>query len=115
MFYRFEMHCGDDNDNSIYETVLEAKSKEDAFSQIEKKLLEKAKIHGIDLEIDGDDESLTSMYWEYYDEDGNDITDSDDIPDDSYGRPFHTDFYLVGIYSNEDDAWNDKAIYHGTW
>ena len=123
-YFRFEVHHGDDNDNNISEFIMEAKNLEECWVRIQKDLEKRAKEAGITLDIDGDGESLTSMYYEYYDENGNDIADDDEIPNDSHGIPFHEDYYFQEEYPFTDiknaniaydQAESDMSDFHGRW
>lgn len=80
MFYIFERHVGDDNDNSISEGYVEAETLEEACQALEKYLEGKHK----DVDIGGDDVSVTGMYFKN-------------------GTPYHEDFYPITIVNKEPD------------
>lgn len=94
MFYIFERHVGDDNDNSISEGYVEAETLEEACEALQKYLEEKHK----DADIGGDDVSVTAMYFK------------DEIP-------YHEDFYSITFVNKRPDkacvkyhAWDGSLV-----
>ena len=88
MFFVFERHIGDDNDNSISEGYVEAETLEEACDALQKYLEEKHK----DVDIGGDDVSVTAMWFE------NEI-------------PHHEDFYPIIVLNKPPDK--SCVKYHG--
>ncbi len=80
MYFVFERHVGDDNDNSISEGYVEAETLEEACEALQKYLEEKHK----DVDIGGDDASVTAMWFEN-------------------GIPHHEDFYSIIVLNKEPD------------
>src|SRR5690606_941317 len=96
MFYRFECHSGDDNNNSISEIIREAPSEDEAWRMLPTlPTMHKAEV----LEALGyatwKDDALYQT-WEEVE-----------------GIPEHEDYYLVGKHETLDEAENAIARYHG--
>ena len=94
MFYIFERHVGNDNDNSVSEGYVEAETLEEACEALQKHLEAKHK----DVDIGGDHADVTAMWFE------NEI-------------PHHEDFYSIAMGSKEPDkacvkyhAWDGELV-----
>jgi hypothetical protein len=95
MLFHIALHTGDDNDNSIDRFDMEAESKENLFDQLETDFFENFSGNREDVMVDGDENSLTLLWSEFYDADGDEV-DPDDV-DGTEGfsdRTFHHDFYI---------------------
>lgn len=93
MEFHIAHHTGDDNDNSISRFTMEAESKDALFAKLEKEFFENFKGNKNDVIVDGDENSLTLMWFESFDEDGKTIN-SDDVEEDDNSIPFHSDYYI---------------------
>lgn len=113
-FYRFEIHSGDDNDNSIGEIIIEAESEEDAFERLP--TLDKKNpcddLEHIGYFTDGDDKVLYQTWTEPCD--NPELSESDDnyLPDEYDGVYYHEDYYLRGEYETVEAAQKDRSTYH---
>ena len=96
MKYNMELHTGDDNDNSIATFTMDADSKEKLFATLEKDFADNFAGNMDIVTIDGDENSITMLWSEYYDDKGNEV-DPDDVDgtEDFGERIFHHDFYII--------------------
>ena len=96
MKYNVELHYGDENDNMIRSFTMDAESKKDLLDKLEEDF--RSDFDGNDdiVTIDGDEDSVTMLWSEYYDADGNDV-DADDVDGtEGFGeRIFHHDYYII--------------------
>ena len=90
MFFLFENHTGDDNDNSIDDLVVEAPSAFAALDYLDRKLRSKHRT----AQTDGDETHVTSLWYRG-------------------DRPFHDDFYLQSSHATQSGAEQARARYHG--
>lgn len=98
MFYRFECHEGDDNDNSISEVIVKASSLENAFDCLAR--------HRMPMEADvtWNEDSLYGLSWE--------STDDEEYDDEHGGIPRHCDYYYQEVYDTREEANDGIAWYH---
>lgn len=97
MFYFFEHHTGDSNDNSISDVAIEAASQDAAFALID----EWETADG--YEQDNSDTDV--VYYSQYED-----TEDEDDP-----IMYHSDWYLTGEYQivEECERVNHEQYYHG--
>lgn len=95
MFYRFELHTGDDNMNDISEVIVDAPSLEIAWRTLE----EQAIPEGYEIE-GGDEDRLYTIAWE-------------ETGDPEYPIPLHHDYYYAEDHDTFQHALDAIPYYHG--
>ena len=108
MYYLFEMHDSDGNDNSITDVIVTASSKDQAFDVIARSIVPPYADSGL-----GDDDLAIYEYWKYYDGDGNEYPDGADIPEDNEGICYSSSFYFKSEHDTLDSAEKEHGYYHG--